>query len=773
MKTFVNSHVFARQCVKRAYKGMLLILLSAVFLFSCKQTNKRKVPLKDIVITLQGDSNVILQKEPSITVVEGSKWRDIYSQVKSVIKGYKEGWEEGGFRLRDVDGEELERYSEYEFNSEVNVYAFAKQEMVSIYVNVDEGYTLIGDDNIKVGRFSLWKDVKNKVEALVQLHEDYNADCWKVLGDELAIEDDRKFEADSTTIEACSKIKDEKDPNKVTLTVSANEGFDVAALNTLRCHKQEKWEDIKDKAYAMLTLKEKYIFVEWRKNGETGSVLDNSDSFSEDTTVFAIAKKEECSLSIMRGEGYRLKDAGVFKIEKDSLWKDIKESVEKKIEVLDEYKVFEWRVDKKDGDVLQDDYKFSITDKTIYLYPISRKKNISITVRVDIGHLLHDSDPIIMPNPSTWKNIREEALKKIELQEYYDFVSWHMDDGEGEVLEDESFLFWQDASIFAKTKRQKVNITVRGEEGCNIVDGSLTILRGSLWKDVKNDAKDKLGLDDEFYEVVAWHLVNEDNSLGEKIEDDYKFLSDQIVRAITKKIEVSISIKEGSGYRLIDPSSDTIIVEKGDRWQNVKDKARAKIKIDSDWEFVEWHLLSDGSSLADNYVINIGFTVFAKTKLKDINVIVRSDDGFYLMSNNIIRVPINTKWKDIKTMAESKVSLKQNYKAVGWRLMSLEGPVLQEDYVFRGNTIVYAISTEMIKINIKANYGYIVITPLIEVPKGSKWKDVYIVARECVELRPRYQEKYWRLSGHGTLSNGDYEFTESNVTLYAVATRIP
>lgn len=769
MKTFINSHVFSSQSAKRVCKGMLLVLLSMVFLFSCKQAKKTKEAPKNLVVTLKSDSNVCLKEgESSVTVLEGSKWRDVYSKFKDIIEGYKEGWEEGGFRLDDANGEELARYSDYEFRKDASVFVFAKREQVSVYVTVDDGYILLGDSSIRVGRFSLWNEIRDRVESLVQLKDDYNKDCWKVLGEIDAIADNAQFASSSTTLMACSKIKDEKDPNKVTLTVSANEGFDVASPNTLRCSKDDRWMEIKDKAFSMLTLKKDYIFVEWRKGGKDGDVLDDTLSFDSDEIVFAVAKKEECSLSIINGEGYNIKNAEVFKIEKNSLWKDVKESVEARIEVLDEYKVVEWRVNAKDGDVLEDTYQFSSIDKIIYLYPICKKKNIKITLRVDAGIILKDSDVFLMPNPSNWKDIKKEALGKIKLREYYDFVSWHMSDEEGDELKDESKIFSQDMMIFAKSKRQQINITVQGGAGCNIVDGSLRVFRGTLWKDIEHLAKNKLGLDEEFYEIESWKLDNQDGAL---LVADYQFLSDKVVYAYTKHIEVLIHIKGGEGYHLKDSSNDCITVAKGDVWQNVKDEAINMIVIEEDFDFVAWKM-EDGSPLVDDQKINEGFSVIAITKLKDIEITVEADEGFYFNGNNIIRVPIRSKWKDIQTDAESKVTLKDYWTFSNWRADSVNGIVLYEDYTFMEDTSIFATSIrEDVEIIVQADEGYILISNVpITVPRGTTWKEVYVIAKGYVRLKEGYKASKWKKDNPRGITLRDHHVFENNTThIYATS----
>jgi len=777
MKASITSRIFSKQCAKIAYKSIVLMLLPLIFLFSCKQTKRTKETPKNLVITLQSDGNTVLKEGmSSITVSEGSKWRDVYSKAKDVIKEYKEGWEEGGFRLENIDGKELERYSDYEFNSEVTIFIFAKRQMVSIYVDVDEGYTLIQDNNIKIGRFSLWKDIKDDVESLVRLKEDYNKDCWKVSGDELAIKEDMRFDASSTTVIACSKIKDEKDPNKVTLTVMANEGFDVASQNTLRAHKKDQWGSIRDKAYTFLTLKEDYVFVEWRKGGATGDVLEDSTSFDANEIVFAVAKKEECSLSIMSGEGYRLKDAELFNIEKNTLWKDIKGNVEKKIEVLKEYTLFEWRVDAKNGNALHDAYKFSIVDKPIYLYPICKKKNIRIKVKIDEGYILKNSNDIILPNPSSWKDIKKEALKKIEIKEYYDFTSWHMRDGGGEELKNENLLFDQDTSVFAKSSRQKVDVTVQGGLGCNIVDANFTALRGLLWKNIKNDAENKLGLNKEFYYITAWYIAREDGTLVQQLHDSYRFVTNKaVVKAITKQFEVSISIIDSTGSSLKKYYDRTITVGKGNKWGSVKAKAWEKIKILDDYEFVEW-CKKDNSSLADDYIIKGNLTVYAKTKLKDIEIRVMADEGFNLESNNIIRVPINSKWSDVKKEAEKKIKIKKYWSFDRWRLNSVTGSGISYYYQFRTNTTIFATSTrDKIEITVRADGGYWVTSSQpITISKGSKWSEIYPRVKNCVSIKYGYQELYWKKNTqYGTnddILKPNYIF-ENNLTVWAISQR--
>ena len=134
----------------------------------------------------------------------------------------------------------------------------------------------------------------------------------------------------------------------------------------------------------------------------------------------------------------------------------------------------------------------------------------------------------------------------------------------------------------------------------------------------------------------------------------------------------------------------------------------------------------------------------------DITITVKVDDGINLKDEKPIKAKRGVLWKELKSIADSKIETKKEYVFSEWRVKEKEGKVLIDDVVFSQDETVYAISKKIerkVKIHIKGDervtiLGDDFIDVDILLPKT--FKDVEAKIKAKLNLKPEW-------------SNGDYD----------------
>lgn len=134
----------------------------------------------------------------------------------------------------------------------------------------------------------------------------------------------------------------------------------------------------------------------------------------------------------------------------------------------------------------------------------------------------------------------------------------------------------------------------------------------------------------------------------------------------------------------------------------------------------------------------------------DITITVKVDDGINLKDEKPIKAKRGVLWKELKSIADSKIETKKEYVFSEWRVKEKEGKVLIDDVVFSQDETVYAISKKIerkVKIHIKGDervtiLGDDFIDVDILLPKT--FKDVETKIKAKLNLKPEW-------------SNGDYD----------------
>ena len=316
---------------------------------------------------------------------------------------------------------------------------------------------------------------------------------------------------------------------------------------------------------------------------------------------------------------------------------------------------------------------------------------------------------------------------------------------------------------------EEVSITVRCDEHVKLKkDASFNVKKGIAWKAVKEKAKDIIASVDEGFELSVWKLENKD---GIYLSDSYVFKTNTTV-FIGTKIKGSadpemifITITVDKGAMLID--AQAVNVDKGTKWQSIKNTCNQQIKIKEGFSFVCWKLSDqDGIEIKDDYSFEENKTVFAQTKENQntpdpnpnqngkIVVTVKADEGYTLDVSPTFELDKEKKWTEIKEEAEKKVSLKDGYKKTGWTVFGVYLETVR-DYHIKKSVTVYAVSVkegedekkDKMYVQLCGDEGIVitgdVASQSFRVHRGTLWKDFKIFAEEHKKVKEGYEFVEW------------------------------
>ena len=151
-----------------------------------------------VILTIQGDSNIILPNPNTHRVLYDSKWEDNKATVEASL-GYKQGYKLKGWKRKGSDGPDLG--DSYRFKNDTVIYALSKPDKVKITVKGDEHVQItpapnnefLADDGAK------WETIKkNATDKITGYTPRYRLSRWAIdNADGSGIYDDTTFEKDT------------------------------------------------------------------------------------------------------------------------------------------------------------------------------------------------------------------------------------------------------------------------------------------------------------------------------------------------------------------------------------------------------------------------------------------------------------------------------------------------------------------------------------------------------------------------------------------------
>jgi len=409
--------------------------------------------------------------------------------------------------------------------------------------------TVAGGENVefktttrsfKIDKNKTWADVKTKAEELIKYKPGYENDKWKLNGaSETVIAPTYKFET-STTVYAVSKQTTVPQPSKITITVAGDENvvFKTSGDRTFTAYYGDTWSALQSQSEGKIDYKAGYENAAWKLNNASGDVIAADYRFTTNTTVYAVSKKIEITITVA-GDGHiNIATAGdVNKLKRDygATWSEIKGTADNLITGSDaNYTFSAWKLNSGGtGAEIQPTHKFT-ADTTVYA--ISKRTHVILTIRGDANIIVPNPDTHTVAYDSSWEDNKTTVEASLGCQGGFKLKGWKRNGSDGPNLGD-SYRFKNDTLIYALSKPDKVKITVKGDEHIQITpapNNEFFADDGAKWKTIESEAISKItGYNNPRRRLSRWAIGNAD---GSGIYDDTTFEEDTVVYAITEEL---------------------------------------------------------------------------------------------------------------------------------------------------------------------------------------------------------------------------------------------
>ena len=156
----------------------------------------------------------------------------------------------------------------------------------------------------------------------------------------------------------------------------------------------------------------------------------------------------------MRGDkGVDIATPNTFLIDRGSKWGDVKAQAIPMASAKENFEIKEWRMYGDHGDILTDDSQFDSKYYYLKIFVVSKRQEITITVKGDEGINIADPANLVVGKGLKWgaNDIKEQVLSIASPKENFEIKEWHLNNESGELLEYDSILK-ENAIVFAKSK---------------------------------------------------------------------------------------------------------------------------------------------------------------------------------------------------------------------------------------------------------------------------------------------------------------------------------
>ena len=325
----------------------------------------------------------------------------------------------------------------------------------------------------------------------------------------------------------------------------------------------------------------------------------------------------------------------------------------------------------------------------------------------------------------------------------------------------------------------QITITVAGDENVEFKTtiSSFKIDKNKTWAEAKDKAEElvkyKTG-----YENHTWRLTD---ASGTEISPTHKFETDTTVYAVSQSItvpKITITVK-GDGGVILKEAVPTFEIEKGKTWNDLKTEAQKKIQgyKDNNYKFKEWRLTDNTGALLDNsYTTSFDndATVFVVSEPIMITLTI-TGDHVDIAPPASIKVQRGTKWGNIKTEVQGKVTAENKFEIIAWKTRSQTGNELEDNSEFKGNTTIY-VETRPTHVTITIKSGghvQLAADPKITKPYGVTWGAIKDEAKTKITCNPGYVLAAWK---KGSATGNDLEDSdefEEDTDVYAITQAVP
>ena len=553
---------------------------------------------------------------------------------------------------------------------------------VTITINGDEGITVNKSNTIKVKKSSTWKDIKQKAVEKITTKENKEIKEWRIKDAKGAIlKDAYKFEKnEGVWCVSKDKEKPAPSPNSIVITVEIDEGYTFKETPcTIEVQKASLWSSIKAKAENKIELKDGYEKTGWKLGGGGGAYIEDGYVFNENAIVFATSKlkdqdeKPKIHITVRGDKGVDVATPNTFLIDRGSKWGDIKAQAIPMASAKENFEIKEWRMYGDHGDILTDDSQFDSKYYYLEIFVVSKRQEITITVKGDEGINISDPSNLVVGKGLKWgtNGIKEQALSIASPKENFEIKEWHLNNESGELLEYES-VFKENAIVFATSKLKVAKYKVEHYQE-NIDNDEYSLIEterkeGNAGENTNAKAKQYDGF---IAQSFSQTLIKVDGSTVVKIE--------------YKRLRVSLILDLKGGSTTTELKAGGIL----------EGKVGANVKVATPTKdgsvFSKWR-----PDLPKTFSSNDAQKKYIALWGQTIKIEIISGDERLNINNAQIHFSYDEAktWSDVKAKVAEQISLKaewdaDDYEIYDYRWESYEGEEIKDDTLLKGVMKVY------------------------------------------------------------------------------------
>ena len=380
---------------------------------------------------------------------------------------------------------------------------------------------------------------------------------------------------------------------------------------------------------------------------------------------------------------------------------------------------------------------------------------ITITIKGDVGLEVKKPNSFNVKKNSIWKGIKQTAKEKITLKENQEIKEWRVSDVNGEVLED-AFVFAQNTTIYATSKKNEITITVAGDSGINIhTNNAFGAKTNATWGNIKDKAV-TIATAKEYFELHEWHLQN---ATGELLKDETKFEENGTVFATSKRKVVKYMVEhlqENVNDNEYSRGDNDTEEKNGEAGKNTNAEAKSYEGFTAQ-SFGQSLIKADGST-----VIQIKY----KRKITALAINLAGGSTTTKLDTQGIKTLLKGKYG---ASVRIETPTKENYTFEKWQ-PKLPVTFLKDDDT--QNTYTAQWKRGIITITVEGDEGITVKDAVpVSAYKGYNWVQIKEDVHGKIKLDDNFQLQEWRLNNNSGKVLQDDDVLENDLTVYAVTKR--
>ncbi|QEK07775.1 hypothetical protein [Treponema phagedenis] len=362
------------------------LVLSVLGIFGgCKQNKPATV-----VVAITGENVNI----PSSIVSVGYKdtWATVKTRSEFARVTAQAGYELAGWKLNNADGEDLS--DSYAFTKPLTcIFAVLNHAEISITIDGDANLPADRKKTFQVGKYSSWQTIKETPEIRdIQFAAGFELDQWYLTNMEGNVLTGSETFSENTTVFAVLKQKGTQTTKPISITIDGDANLPADRKKTFQVGKYSSWQTIKETPEIRdIQFAAGFELDQWYLTNMEGNVLTGSETFSENTTVFAVLKQKgtqttkPISITIDGDSNFPEELKGSIGVKKGTGWATVKNNptVQKieKSKFKEGYEFALWQLRNADGSFLTDDYQF---DEDTTIFAQSKKEGTATPVPITI-----------------------------------------------------------------------------------------------------------------------------------------------------------------------------------------------------------------------------------------------------------------------------------------------------------------------------------------------------------------------------------------------------